>query len=98
MNKKSNEIDCLDRLQALAHQFSEVLAFLVEEKVVTKDSVDGLLKQGLSGKTLQQMLSDLKATDKLQLCEYTWTILPVERITLLIVTDRNQREFTYDGV
>ena len=95
---KRGEIECLERLQELTHLFSEILSFLVEENILTKEGVDAHIKAGLHAKSMQQLLANLKATNKIQLLEYTWTILPIERITLLIVTDRNQRTFDYDGV
>jgi hypothetical protein len=97
MDKKRREIECLDRLQDLTPTFLDILLFLTEEKIITAEETTAFGKLGINGKTMQNLLFKLQKNDKLQLLEYEWTVLPVERIKILIVTDRNTREFSYDG-
>ena len=96
MASVKKEIECLTRLQSLTASFSEILFFLVEEKLLTQEQAKSIELSSDRAKAMQLCLSDLNKKDKFQLLEYEWTILPVERIKLHIITDRNSKEFTYN--
>jgi len=97
MGKRSTEIDCLARLAEVAIPLDDILSFLVSEKIITMDQIKTVKSSSDHAKQVQHMLQELKQNDKIQLLEYSWTVLPVERINILIITDRNQREFSYNG-
>lgn len=97
MTRKSRQIECLERLNVLAVSLDDILQYLVDEKIITKDSIKTIKSSSDHPKQVQQLLAELKSTDKIQLLEYEWQVLPVERIKLLIVTDRNTKEFAYEG-
>jgi len=97
MSKKSRQIECLERLNQMAVSIDDILQFLVDEKIFAKDDIKTVKSSSDHAKQVQALLSDLKRNERIQLLEYEWQVLPVERIKLLIVTDRNQKEFTYDG-
>jgi hypothetical protein len=97
MGRKSREIECLDRLNRMAVSMDDIMNFLVEEKVIDRNQIKTVNNSADQPKQVQLMLEELKRADKIQLLSYEWVILPVERIKVLIVTDRNQKEFSYDG-
>ena len=96
MSNKKREIECLMRLQEMSAQLSDILMFLMEEKLLTPDQYASIIQAPERAKEVQACLQALKTSDKLQLCEYSWTILPVEQIKISIVTDRSSKEFVYN--
>jgi hypothetical protein len=96
MNKTRREIECLDRMMQLHGSLDELLAFLQAESLMTADDIRVFKLNAEQPKTLQKKLSLMSLEGKLQLLEYEWTLLPVERIKILIVTNRNSKEFSYN--
>lgn len=96
MSQSSNkEIECLDRLNALTNSKADILTFLEEERLATKDDIAIVLRSSQQGKELRLLLNNIKAAEKFQLLEYHWQILPKEVIIITMVTDTSKREFTY---
>jgi len=95
--KFSKQIECLKRLSELTTSMDEILDFLFTEKVATKDECSAVKRSTNQHKELVILLQTLKANDKFQLLEYEWTILPVERICITIVTDKTRKEFDYSS-
>ena len=93
---KRHEIECLDRLNEMGTSIDEILQFLIDEKIASREQIKTLKHASDHARQVQQLLASLKKEDKLQLIEYEWQILPVERIRLLLVTDREKKEFSYD--
>lgn len=87
------EIQCLKRLQELSPMFEELCQFLLQEYLLTKDELRVIRESPEKERMLQTMLASLQENRKLQLLEYEWTILPVERIRITIITDTGHREF-----
>lgn len=96
MNRKSDEIKCLSRLDTLTPSYDAILDFLLGENLITKDEVKAYRSAADVAKVLHTHLAATSKANKLQLLEYSWEILPVERIKILIVTDRNNKEFSYN--
>ena len=96
MNKTRKEIECLARLQELTSSQDEILAFLLAESLITKEEIAGIKRAPDQAKVLQAHLASVSAANKMQLLEYQWDFLPVERLKVLIVTDRNSKEFSYN--
>lgn len=76
--------------------YDMLMEFLLAEDLMTKAERKAMLTSSDIAKVLQGHLSSLSKANKIQLLEYEWAILPVERIKVSIVTDRNNREFTYN--
>lgn len=96
MNKTQKQIECLARLQALTSSQDELLAFLLSESLITKEEIGAIKRSPDQAKSLQSHLASISSNNKIQLLEYQWDFLPVERIKILIVTDRNNKEFSYN--
>lgn len=95
MSTRAKQIECLNRLNDLTAFYLEIEEFLVGDRVATKDEFQIVKNSPMKGKELQLLLSKLSKNGKIQLLEYQWIILPVESITLTVVTDDAKREFTY---
>jgi hypothetical protein len=73
--------------------YEELLAFLVQEYLLSKEELKAIKNSPDQGKLLQAKLALLSEERKIQLLEFEWSILPVERIKINIVTDRGFKEF-----
>ena len=96
MNKVQKQTECLKRLQELTTSQDEILAFLLAESVISKEEITAIKRSPDQAKTLQAHLAMISSTNKVQLVEYEWQFLPIERLKVLIVTDRNSKEFSYN--
>jgi hypothetical protein len=97
MRNTKREVECLKRLQVLSPVYDELIAFFLQEKLITADEIKVMKQSPEQARLLQIKLASLSSEQKIQLLEYEWTILPVERIKLNIVTDRGHREFSAEG-
>lgn len=95
--KVKQEIDCLKRLHEMTAQLDDIVMFLKAEGLLLDSEILALKNSADYSKDLQVALRKLQTTNKIQLIQYTWTILPVENIIIHLVTDRNQREFSFNG-
>ena len=93
MQKK---IDFLNRLFKLAYSDSELLLFLTEEKLISDFERSCLKDEADIPKFFANLLEKLKREDRLLLLDYEWQVLPVERLKLTLVTERNSREFVFN--
>jgi len=89
------QIECITRLDMLAGSISNILQFLVEEKLVDSSLLLKVKSSPDKAKDLQRILSELSNADKLLLLSYDWEILPVERIRIHIVTSRSNKTFEH---
>lgn len=96
-SKKTREIECLQRLQGLTGLLEEILQFLKLEGLVDDNQMKSVKLSSDHPKEVREILNDLKVSQKLQLLQYDWTMLPVENINITIVTDRNSKEFAFNG-
>lgn len=92
---RNSKIDCLDRMFKLAQNMGELVNFLYDEKLINRNDVESVGKEPDKARAVYELLKRLKDEDKLLLLDYEWTILPVERIKVSIVTEVVAREFTY---
>lgn len=96
----NSKIRCLTRLEEKrSGALQDILEFLVSEKVVDgfnaayiKNSMESMIPRNIWAE-LEQAVKD----DRLQLVDYKWEILPVERITVTVVTDIVRRDFTFNA-
>ncbi len=94
-NKRSKEIECLMRLDELNAIYDEILDFMNKEDLITRPEAVAIRSSSEIPKMIHAKLQTLSKANKIQLLEYEWVILPMERIKIVVVTDRNSREFSY---
>jgi hypothetical protein len=95
MNKVRAQIECLARLDELIATNTTIMDFLLAEDLMTREERKGLLASSDVAKSLQAFLGNMKGK-QLQLLEYEWVLLPEERLKVTIITDRNNKEFSYN--
>jgi len=96
MSKASKEIECIKRLDELCAIYDEVLDFLIKENLVSREDSKAIKSSSEIPKMIHTTLANLSRTNKLQLLEYEWVVLPVERLKISIVTDRMSKEFSFN--
>lgn len=94
MRNTKREVECIKRLQELTPVYDELVAFLLQELLISKEELKVFKNSPEQARLLQAKLSALSEERKIQLLEWEWSILPVERIKLSIVTDRGFKEFS----
>lgn len=97
MRNTKREIECLKRLQELSPVYDELIAFFLQENLLSKEELKVIKSSPDQGKLLQAKLAALSADHKVQLLEYEWTLLPIERIRVNLVTDRGHKEFVAEA-
>lgn len=93
MNRKT---EFLGRLFALASCIDDLVAFLIAEKLLSEFQYSCLKQEADKPKFIYTLLEELKKADRLLLLDYEWSLLPIERLKLTIITERTTREFTYN--
>ena len=96
MGKASREIECLMKLDELTPSYDGILEFLHSEDLISREEGKAIRSSSDVAKKLHEKLAVLSKMKKLQLLEYSWEILPVERIKIVVVTDRMSREFSFN--
>jgi hypothetical protein len=94
-NRASKQIQCLQRLDELVACHDEMLEFLQSENLLSREEGRAIRSSADVAKVIHTKLAELSSAQKLQLLEYSWEVLPVERIKITIVTDRMSKEFSY---
>jgi hypothetical protein len=97
MSILNNKIECIKRLIKLDHHH-ELTSWMIEAKIVTVDALKANSKSDqyvaeLIYLTLKQACTD----EKIILLDYEWTILPKERIKVLIITEKESQSFIYEA-
>jgi hypothetical protein len=93
---KNKEIECLLRLDKLENGIDQIIEHLLSEYLVNADIVKTIKKSSEPAKELYLILKDLSTKRTIQLIEYEWTVLPIERIKLTIVSNISHKEFTHN--
>lgn len=96
MRNTKREIECLQRLHELTPIFNDLLEFLKRAELISKEELKAIRLAPNQAKELQAYLALLSSSKKIQLLEYEWSILPVERIRVTIVTDSEHQEFSIE--
>ena len=91
------KIEFLNRLFKLAACLEELIDFLRSEKLLTDHQLGTVKSESDKAKYLYGILEDLKQQDRLLLLDYEWQILPIERLKLVLVTDRVSKEFRFNS-
>lgn len=92
----ANQVNCLQKLQDRTGQLPDMLAFLKLENLIDDNMIKSVNLSPDQAKDVQQLLRRLQVENKLQMLVYEWNVLPHENICITIVTDRNQRDFTFN--
>lgn len=94
MRNTKRELECLKRLQGLTPVQDELIAYLLQEYLLTQEELKVIKSESDQLRLLYMKLHTLSEERKIQLLEFEWSLLPTERIKLTLVTDRGFKEFT----
>lgn len=92
------KLECLQRLAQKTQCEKVITEWMVSERLITKDDENAIFVnkgENLIIHEIHILLGTLLATEKVQLVDYMWNILPVEQIRITLVSDNEKREFTY---
>lgn len=92
MNKRE---ECLKRLIRKANLYSEITDWMLEQKLIDKDSLKTISREQERVDLILSTLDTKEESGEILLADFTWTVLPIEQIQLLITTSREERSFTY---
>lgn len=95
MNK---QIECLARLLAANGSLDDIIDFLIEEKIMDASELPYYRREVSKPKYIWNLLNVAKQKESIMLLDYEWQVLPVERIKITVVTNRNSKNFTYNYV
>ena len=93
---KQKHIDCLKRLFKLTGCYEDMVQYLIDEKIVTLDDVVTMSLEQDKEKELCDALFIASRREKIQLLQFDWVVLPVERLRVKLVTEMSTKEFTYN--
>jgi hypothetical protein len=93
---KVRQIECLSRLNKLEGGIDQILEHLFSEALVNKETVKTVRSSPEPHKEVYMILNNLSSEGKIQLLEYEWTLLPIERIKLTIVSNVSHKEFSHN--
>lgn len=77
--------------------YEELIQFLMQEYLLDKTELKVYREASDRAKLFQAKLATLSADRKIQLLEYEWTLLPVERLKVTLVTATGYKEFIVEG-
>lgn len=89
------ELDCLKRMFKLTHCYNDLVDFLLEEKLINDSQLTNLKLELDKAKFLYELIKKAEKDDKILLFSFDWVVLPVERIRIRLITERNTKELTY---
>ena len=95
MSNSVRQVQCLKRLEELNGSYEDILQFLMQEDLIDKAKSLSVRSSADKAKEIHGLLNHLSRSGGIQLLEYEWSVLPVERITLLIITNKSKKEITY---
>lgn len=89
------ELDCLKRMFKLTHCYNDLVDFLLEEKLINDSQLTNLKLELDKAKFLYELIKKAEKDDKILLFSFDWVVLPVERIRIRLITERNTKELTH---
>jgi len=89
------EIQCIDRLFHLNPQLDEMLEFFLQEKIIEPSELPSLKREVKKSEYLYNAMQLAKQKEIITLLDFEWSVLPVERIKITIITTRSSKEFSY---
>jgi hypothetical protein len=93
--RKKKEIECLTKIKSMNGSLDDIMSFLLEEKLASLEAIKAIKNAPNESKELRELIEALRVAEKLQLVEYQWVFLPKEYATIMLVSDRQTKEFGF---
>jgi hypothetical protein len=97
MTTRQNEVECIRRLITVGLMVEEWLDFLIEDKLLAKEDIAAFRLENDKALWIHTLLNKAKKDERVLLLDFEWSLLPIERIKVTLVTQRNTKEFTYNA-
>ncbi len=94
----NRQIECLTRLLALNGSLEDIVDYLIEENIMDASELPFFRREVDKPKQIWKLINDAKQKQKVLLFDFEWQLLPVERIKITVVSDRNSRVFSFNHV
>jgi hypothetical protein len=94
MSILNNRIECV---KTLIHKngYYDLMEWLQENKILDREKWKTADSLQLKSELVVKSLSAAEQDQRLLLLDYEWTILPLETIRIMCVTDKEKKEFTF---
>lgn len=99
MIKRNQNLKKIDALRIINENISEAIdmaAVLANDGIISKNELIELKSKKDRTEYLFILIEKADQDGKLDLLDYEWQVLPVERVTLTIITKNNVHNFTYE--
>lgn len=93
---KQKHIECLNRLFSLSGCKQELVQFMLDEKLMSKEDATTMKLEKDQTKFICVKLFEASKQEKIQLLQFEWVMLPIERVRLKIVTDMHTKEYAHN--
>ena len=97
MTKRQNEIECIRRLITVGMMVEEWMDFLLDDKLMTVDEIPKFRLENDKAAWIHGLIKVAKDSERVLLFDFEWAILPIERIKVTVVTQRNTKEFVFNA-
>lgn len=94
MSILNNRIECVKTL-INKNGYYDLMEWLQENKILDKERWKNADSLQLKSELVVRSLSAAEQDQRLLLLDYEWTILPLETIRIMCVTDKEKKEFTF---
>jgi hypothetical protein len=75
----------------------EWMDFLLEDKLMDVADITVFRLEKDKALWIHSLLNQAKKAERVLLFDFEWSLLPIERIKVTVVTSRNSKEFVYNG-
>ena len=89
------ELECLSTLFEKSLCEEEFTDFLVDNKIMKRETINLNDRSMDRLKTIYQHLKDAVKSEKILLLDFKWQLLPLHQIDIHIITERGERHFLY---
>jgi hypothetical protein len=89
-----NKIHCTKRLIEFGAS-EEMISWMSDNKLIDKEKWKTADSSQLRAELVVTSLLKAAELDKLHLVDFEWSVLPIERIKITVVSEREKVEFTY---
>ncbi len=91
------KIQCIERYAALVGDYGDLVDFMLEEKIMHDSQIAEFKKETQKALYLWKLLAG-ERDKKIMLLDFEWSLLPVERLKITIVTERTSKSFGFNHV
>ena len=92
MNKK---VECIRRLFKKNYAYNEICEWLIEREYITELEMNSYSREQERAEFLYSILEKAETEKKFMLLTYDWQVLPIEQIKIHIVTQTEEKIFSY---